>query len=223
MMRERPRLWLQWSTAPFPLFAWLSGIYFLFLLFSITFIDFYTPLNYRILVPVFVCVVFFSLPVWENALGTAQSRKLALVILGLVGLSTLWSFSQRSEEYYRQGNHYTSAAWVGSPTLSHARGISPDRHVYTNGPDPVRLFHRRYEGLFMLPAHMEVTSQKVNADFESDMEELHRKLREGRAVVVYFDAIERRSLPDETDLRSRFPDIPLQRFEDGFAIGRPFP
>ena len=70
---------------------------------------------------------------------------------------------------------------------------------------------------------LHVTSQKLNPDFERHMEELHRKLQEGRAVVVYFDAIERRSLPSATDLRSRFPDIPLQRFEDGFAMGRPFP
>ena len=222
-MRERPRFWLQWSAAPFPLFAWLSGAYLLFLLFSIAFVDFYTPLNYRILAPVFVCVVFFSLPVWENALRAVQTRRLALVILGLVGFSTLWSFAQRSEQYYRQGDHYTSAAWVDSPTLAHVQGLALDRHVYTNGPDPIRLFHRRYEGLFMLPAHMEVTSQKLNPDFERHMEELHRKLQEGRAVVVYFDAIERRSLPSATDLRSRFPDIPSQRLEDGFAIGHASP
>ncbi len=222
-MREHPRPWLRWRSAPFSLLAWLGGAYFVFLLFSITFIDFYTPLNYRILAPVFVCVVFFSLPVLEDASQRARTQKWVLVILVLVGFSYLVSFAQRSEEYFRQGNHYTSAAWIESPTLSWVQNFPLEDQVYTNGPDPIRLFHRRYNGLFMLPARVEVTSQQVNPEFSRDMEELHQKLRNGRAVVVYFDTIERRSLPSSNDLLSRFSDIPSRRFKDGLVIGRAAP
>ncbi|MED5261924.1 MAG: glycosyltransferase family 39 protein [Myxococcota bacterium] len=222
-MREHPRPWLRWRAAPFPLLAWLGGAYFVFLLFSITFIDFYTPLNYRILAPVFVCVVFFSLPVLENASQRTQTQKWVLALLVLVGFSYLVSFAQRSEEYFRQGNHYTSEAWIESPTLSWVQNFPLEGQVYTNGPDPIRLHHRRYNGLFMLPARVEVTSQQVNPEFSRDMEELHLKLRNGRAVVVYFDTIERRSLPSANDLLSRFSDIPSRRFEDGLVIGRAAP
>ena len=198
-------------------------MYFIFLLFSISFIDFYTPLNYRILAPVFLLVVFLSLPVWQLSLSAIRTRRLAIAILLVMGVSYLWAFSQRSEEYFQHGNHYTSEIWTKSPTLAYLDRVPLDRHVYTNGPDPIRLFHQRYRGLFMLPVRFEVTSQRVNPDFERDMEDLHEKLRDGQAVLVYFEAIERPSLPDTAELRARFLDIPIQRLEDGFALGQAGP
>ena len=223
LARMRPSLALRDLPAAFPLLAWLSATYILFLVFSVTFVDYHTQFNYRILAPVFPFVVFMSLPFWQWAFTTLSARRLATGILVLIGISYLWAFTMRSEDVFRNGHYYTSGAWLNSPTLVHLGSVPTQKRVYTNGPDPIRLWKGYRPAVVRLPTRVEVTSHTANTDFERQMQNLHEQLRAGEAVVIYFDAIYRPYLPNAAILKARFADIPVREFGDGFAMGRGTP
>jgi hypothetical protein len=174
----------------------------------------------RVAIPVYVfgMILVFSLVEWETAVG-----KRRLLFWGIVFSSfVLFSANVRPAAYWmsyrhREGEGFTSRAWVDSETVKFLKALPAETVVSSNAADACYLFTKRE--VLRLPAKYDPTRARNNRDFGGQMTALRDELNNNRAVVIYFDRVTWRSyLPARDELESyKLPVV--KRLTDGVVYG----
>src|SRR5579859_3742544 len=117
------------------------GLYLGFLLVTISFYDAATPLDGRILSPIFVALLILVLVQiqWHFGpqFGARRVRGPALALAALfIGLYAASSLPQVLQNY-QAGINYTSREWRQSAIIRRLRAVPSDTLVYSNGPDAI--------------------------------------------------------------------------------------
>ncbi|HEX8522956.1 MAG TPA: glycosyltransferase family 39 protein [Tepidisphaeraceae bacterium] len=175
---------------------------------SISFVDYHTPVDERLLLPVAIALI----PVMARAAQHLPSR-LALSIALIVTVVTARGVGH-ARTLHRDGIGYASPAWEQSELIQAIHQQPRDQVIYSNAADVVYLVARRQA--FPLPAKVIPTSTRPNPDFENQMIQMAQQLTQHGAKLFYFKRFEskRPYYPSETDLRAhRFTES--ARFKDG--------
>lgn len=197
-------------------FAIFGAAYVVFLLASISFVDAYTPLNHRILAPLFVATLVVVMrcadraaparPAWRRAAGLAA----ALFVVGYTSSAASWTLESRRDGVWPG---YGTRAWRESPTLAALRALPPERPLYSNAADAVRALTGRPAR--SLPRRWDPVSEQWEADFPSELRAFGRAIEHGHGLVVWFEGFGwRRYLVSRDDLAS-LPLRSLGRYPDG--------
>jgi hypothetical protein len=178
--------------------------YAIFLGLSLSFVDAFTPIDNRILSPVYLAGLVLTLCLLANsgvALRHRQILRLFLVVSLLVFSTTqLMQSLAWLRQSYNDGLGYASRIWKESPTIEHVKALNPCILIFTNGPDAVHLLTGRHA--LMIPRKANPGTGVVNSDYSNEIGEMKRVVKERKAVLVYFSAIAWRwYLPSETELR----------------------
>lgn len=199
------------------LFALLYGG---FLLISVSFIDANTPLDNRILSPLFISV--WILVVYTGARLFAENNARPLLRWSLIGLLLLVTFNWTRLSLptlltaRSQGIGLSSPSWQNSPTLTHLASLPENVLIYSNAPDAVYLLTGRPAA--RLPRRFELSSQQENADFVAQMGAIGSQMVAGEALIAFFTNQGRQSNPSREDLYTVLElEIRLQ-FEDGLIF-----
>ena len=195
--------------------------YIVFLLFSISFFDAATPLDFRILLPGLVPLTVAGLSLVWSLVRVLQQRLpaycfVALLILS-ISVNAIRGFSNLAE-VRKDGLGYASRAWKNSDIIAYLREASPDVTLYTNDRNSIDFYIGKVSA--WLPRKEEPTSLRPNVDFEEQLRKMSAECREGKALVVYFDTVYwRPHLPrrDEIETKGNLPI--LRRLEDGVVYG----
>jgi len=183
------------------------GLYGTFLLLSISLYDAATPLDGRLLSPVFVAglmLVVTHLHWWLGPrLGAWPWRVGAVALAGLYGGLYLGSSIPLIQSAHDRGLGYSDAAWQQSPTMQRLREQPPNALVYTNGPDAVYVLTGR--GVNLLPPKANIYTEESNGHYAAQMALLREQARQRPVLVVYFDTIFRGYLPGAEELRHLLP------------------
>jgi hypothetical protein len=172
---------------------------------SISLVDFYTPLDSRILSPLYPVALVLGLEVIRRLLPTARQslpwrRAMVTVLLLLAALQVV-----RGAELfvlsYRDGLGFARRTWKESPLLARIRALPPQTIIFSNAPDVITLLTGR--GASSLPSTFDPTTGKPNPRFVAQRQRLRADLKATRGVLVYFRRIHRPYVPSETHLRQK--------------------
>jgi hypothetical protein len=199
------------------LFIALTGMV---LALSISLIDFHTPLDTRVLSPVYAAWVVLagSVLAKTQAAGARIRIPVTLIAAALFAWGGVRSFAT-VQQAYRDGAGYAHRRWRESPTLGALRAIPQDKWIYTNAPGAVYLRCGRTI-VITVPSPYSASSRLPNPDFDAEMERMRDDLHSGRAILVYLDrpAASQWQALTEMQLRKRFGLHPVFRRTNDGAI-----
>lgn len=207
-----------------PCMVWLLAlfvpVYLAFLALTISFLDANTPLDDRILAPIYVAVLFLALTGLGAALLMAKRRQAVRVAilggLGVVMLVQLASAASWVHTHRQLGLGYSSPAWQQSETIAAVSTLPPEVVVFSNAPEVIDLVAQR-EALSLPRKHAAMRGE-MNAGYEDEVAAVQRALAKG-AVIVYFDALANRPVASPDELAERMALTRLSRLSDGMIFG----
>ncbi len=177
--------------------------YLLFLLFSISFLDAATPLDGRILSPIYVASLLLGMwllaelhPLMRRwrVMQVAVAGLLLLFLMVALGRSGRWVYTA-----YERGLGFSSAAWQQAEIITHIRALPQGTLIFSNSPDAVYLLTNRLAQ--PLPRKVEATTQMANEHYAADLAAMGDRLRLEDGVVVYFLQVgQRAAVPGPQEL-----------------------
>jgi hypothetical protein len=178
------------------------------LILSISLVDFHTPMDDRILSPIFFAAValIFSAPVRDKKI--ALSALAVAIIVCIQGVPLI-------RDRYEQGSGYSTRFWRQSPTIAAARNLPSDIWAYSNAADTLYLLTGRLLCI-PVPAKTVASSLEPNPKYEHDLEDMRDQIQNHGAVLVYFDRYEKRwYYPSAAELKKRLGLHRRAHFSDG--------
>ncbi len=203
--------------------------YFMFVLISVSFFDAKTPLDSRIMAPVYVSTILFLNSLIQNLLKVGRKRwishaLIALVILSIFvnGYRTFLLARDLSLGGELDIRGYANQAWRGSETIAFIRSLPDAFTIYSDRSEAILFFTEKNSK--DIPGKTSPHSLVANASFNQQLAAMVEEVRQGRAFIVYFDKAltsgARWWLPRETELAA-LPDVHLvSHFSDGNVYGR---
>ena len=211
-----------WKTAD-PLLGILVLIpccYIPFLAFSISFIDAYTPLDHRILSPLFFPFILLLLAavVRQKLVTDKDFIKPGIAILMLVMLLlAVPKLNAELGRYIRQGEGYAHKSWQYSPSLAFVQRLALERRIYTNSPEALLVHLGRDEK--GLPALVNPSTSLLNEQFEQQIMDAKAELLRTNGVVILFAQLAWRSyLPSAQLLISEYGFELVMTTADGVIL-----
>ena len=195
----------------------LFGVYLLTLVISISFFDAHTPLDNRILSPLFPLGVITLFALIFNAIDNFRMPRLYLLLVML--LAGLLAYQMKiTLPYFRyaheNGRWYTGKQWQTSNIMKIVKSLPDNIFLYSNGDDAIELLTRKKA--FRIPAVEAPGTVRKNRDFDADLQEMAEKLKSANGVLVYFNLIKWRwYLPTSEYLNENLPLQIIYQGSDG--------
>ncbi len=163
------------------------GTYVAFLLVSISFLDATTPLDDRILFPVFGVVVVAMVVIAWRVAHRARRRAIWLAFLACAAVSIVVrapSALSGIGDVRRDGVGYMSDGWKQSDMLAQVRRLPADLVVYSNAQDAIEFLTGR--AAEWLPDDELWESAQPNPEYAKQRDGMCGQVMNGKAVVAYF-------------------------------------
>ena len=192
---------------------------------SISLFDHHTPVDRRILSPVYATWVIIAGCLLANANRRRTAVRTTVWTIALV--LAVWSIgrgARLAHEQFRDGSGFAHRHWRESQTLAALRANVPhEQWVYTNAPGAMYLLTGR-PFIIALPSKFSASSMRANPKYDGQLRRMRDDVESGRAVVVYLHRYARgrqRYNPTEQEVTA-LGFVPLARGNDG-AIYRAAP
>ncbi|GIV76497.1 MAG: hypothetical protein KatS3mg050_0891 [Litorilinea sp.] len=199
------------------------GIYVLFLVFSISLVDYNTPLDGRILAPAWAAA--FLLLVRGGFLLTDRGPRpaLARVAVATLGALVVGLFSVQAwatvQAAHADGLGFASRRWHESPVVAAVASLPTTTPVFSNVPDGLYLWTGRRT--LSLPRPVRATSRQANERYSAEMAMVRHTLEAQGGVVVYFRDLARNATLDEDSLHTELGLHVIFNGPDGVIYGAP--
>jgi hypothetical protein len=176
-------------------------VYGFFLLLSISFFDANTPLDGRILSPLYFASVMILVVLFSRFVEASQARFWRVALLGCSAILVI-GYGQAAlswlQSAHQQGIGFSAMAWQQSPVMAEIRDLPAEMQVYTNSPEAV-YFNGHHRSL-RLPRSFETVSQQANPNYAAEIAAVQQQLATGQALVVFFTRLGRQVNPSEAEL-----------------------
>jgi hypothetical protein len=198
-----------------------SVLYITFLFVSLAFFDAATPVDHRLLLPVFLALIVACTSVVKT-LSEAYLKKwawygYAFFVFFSVSVNAKPAIS-RALTIHHEGSNYTARRWRQSVALAVLARIPEAQKIYSNGPDVIRLYTQKEAS--MLPAKVFPATRRKNENYQARMSQMIRECTNGNALIVYFNNINGRwYLPSKEEIEAQFEIQPARTMVDGVIYG----
>jgi hypothetical protein len=179
--------------------------YAVFLWLAISLVDYYTPLDERILSPVFpVCLAMLAILARQSLKrfrGLAFPLAAMLIWLLAFGGQVSWQHWHRSRV---EGVSFSSRYFREMPALAWLRGLPMHARILSNGPEILEIYLKRDARL--LPRKLDPGSRIFKPDYPQSL----ANALSGADTVVYFGSMAQRSYlasPGEIDSAPEFRKV----------------
>ena len=195
--------------------------YLLFLIISISFLDASTPVDMRLLSPIFLTL---TVGVFSAIWTVSQTPKKPMVwwcFLLFVALSIAIKTPdaiRSASDIQKNGLEYTSRQWRDSESIAFAMLLAQDVRIYSNGPDILGFMTEKK--CQDIPEKTSSGTMRANPHYNEEIEAMYKDIKEKRALLIYFNLINWRwNLPSQEELESTRQLPVLQRLTDGTVYG----
>jgi len=192
------------------------------LLITVSFFDALTPLDARLLLPVFVCLIVVAVSL---AWSVSQALKKPLVWWSFLVFVVLCSSINAghtvalASNVHMNGMGYTSRNWQDSPTIAWVKSVRAAVTLYSNGADVMHFQIAR--DVMMIPNYLDPMTGRPNPAYHEQWQRLCNECAAGKALIVYLDHIRREYLPTPEHLTSTCNLSVVHRADDGTVYGQP--
>lgn len=198
-----------------------TPLYLMFLFLSISFLDANTPLDDRILSPIYVALVILVIYLVQENIERFRPPLLVKIFLSLIGVfflaANLYQSSDVLRQSYLEGLGFMSRQWRGSVVLQQARRLPETTPVFSNVPEAVLLYTNLTAN--RLPRKYEPANRQTNIHYPSEMSELRRQMEKSSAMIIYFTWVNINTLPELQELETEFGLKIFYQAEDGVILG----
>ena len=177
--------------------AWIVG-YLLFLAASISLIDAQTPVDTRILSPLWPFALAAWVLLWRgiSRAGTRTRRAAVAACAAAAAAAILITGWQTAVQAGVTGYGYNNDRYRLSGLREIAAELPPGVVLYSNDPQAVAILTGR--ACRDLPAQFNPTSLVARASFADEVSRMREAIVSGEARLLWFSWIKRRYLPDES-------------------------
>jgi hypothetical protein len=194
------------QTVKIPIFILIISsfifIYPTFLLISISIFDANTPLDDRILSPLFVSLIIVILYLINNLYDLHRENKIVINVLIITSIVVfIFNFYNGiSWLIHTNGNGlgFSSKDWHDSELISQIQGLPPDSVLYSNAPHAVYILTGK--SVRALPNERFDTTQNVNQNYLIEMKDVLTQIQNHSSFVIYFSVIGRDSELEEDNI-----------------------
>ncbi|MGD2027617.1 MAG: hypothetical protein PVI99_07360 [Anaerolineales bacterium] len=208
---------MQISTTSF----FLLLTYLIFLFVSISLFNAHTPIDTRLLSPVFIFLIISASGIASNLSKITDKNLVWLSWVFVIGLTILINFYPtitKAIEIKRIGLGYTSRNWRDSDSISYVRQLEEDKKIYTNGADAIKFLSGKLS--FSIPRTLYPGTMEENEQFDHEMKTMCTEIKQGEAILILFDSIAWRwYFPNQEKIEATCKVPILQRFSDGTVYG----
>ncbi len=167
-----------------------SAVYVMSLFLSISFFDAHTPVNKRLLLPVYLALIVVVTS-YVRAFSQAWPQKEAwhgyvVLVFFSVSINAVPALST-AVDLHANGTGYTARYWRDSATLGYLSHVPETMTVYSNGRDTIHFLTGKETNA--IPRKVFPCTGKENASYPAQMRQMIAECREGKALIVYFDRI----------------------------------
>jgi hypothetical protein len=206
--------------APYPPILWVFllfvPVYLATVILNNAVLRVYTPMEPRILSPLFPPLVVLTLCTVRAGLRQASGARLmrpllsglAVVFLGL----SLFEAGRYVERGYLDGLGFNNRLWRESATVGQLAALPAAATLYSNAPEAIYLYAERLAE--KLPRAVEVGTLLPNPNFAAASEKMRHEIETQGAMVVLFDLAGRHSAADDR-LIERLGVRPVVETRDG--------
>lgn len=195
-------------------------IYIPFLLVSISLFDAHTPLDVRILFPVYLFFILGLVVLSHRVYHTKSIRIVSYVMFFVLFLLAYAQFGiQKQYLSYASTNGigFASKKWAQSDMLQWVKTLPKGTIIYTNGPDAIKIIANRSSK--MVPRLVSPGDRTNNKNIQSDINDMVSKISDNKGVIIYFNGITWRwYLPTIKQLSQALPLKLKYRGKDGIAV-----
>ena len=92
------------------------------------------------------------------------------------------------------------------------------RKIYSN--DRLSLWFLLGKEAILIPGKFSPATLLANHNFEDDLDQMFKECRDGGAIIIYFNKIQRSFLPTIEEIESREKLPILRKFEEGVVFGK---
>ena len=190
--------------------------YIAFVLLMITFVDAQTPLDSRILSPVFAFLIVFSGCAFAYVLQTLSNRSVRVIVACVIAWFG-FSFGSSAAEAVKvasvSGLDLNAVKWRTSAAVGYLKALPPNVVVYSNWHRAV--YHVAHARVLTLPRKRDPWSWKINPAYSSELTSLCRAVRAG-SVIAYFENKQLPYLPSRSELHTAIPLV--EAVTDSLAV-----
>ena len=197
-------------------------VYPLLLLASICYLDAATPLNGRILSPLWVAMLVLALCAVRARIVAGRSRMPA-ILAALVALVFSFGYAHDMAQWAREraalgGAGFGSLAWRRSETVRRVAELPASSRIYSNARDAILVLTGR--STRWLPAPLDAETRQPRPGYTAELAAIRAALRAEEALLVWFDGVFWRwYLPSGVDLSQNLPIRRAAKLPDGEIWG----
>jgi len=194
--------------------------YIIFLYISISSFDGSTPVNIRILSPIFVLLIpgIFT-TIWTVSANIKKPIlwSLFLVIVIITLILNMPSAITEATDIKENGLGYTSQQWNNSETLDYIKSLPEGIKIYSNGAEVINYLTDGQS--ILIPRKNNAMTMENNSLYDKQVDAMCKEINNKTAFLVYFDHIIRGNLPNQQEIELRCKLPILKDFGDGEVMG----
>ena len=178
-----------------------SAIYVLFLLFSISFYDAYTPLDDRLLFPVYIFLtisIFTTVYEYSHTIGARNAWLVLLVCAFFIVRINLPTVIETARGFHTTGLGYNKSSWDYSLTLKKLMSYPANTRVFSNGYTVIRF--KTGNQTESLPAKFSPVNDEPNPYYQEELTAMCAEIDQGKALFVYLNEVTRNYLPSKAEV-----------------------
>ncbi len=186
--------------------------YLVFLFLSISFMDYYTLPDDRILSVLYPLLVV-AMVSYLSSFPLVRVLPFLLVLLAL----NLYGDTVLRREKSAPYTGYNGPYYRNLQVIDYVRrNLPPDAIIYSNGPDLLWYYTRRPAS--MLPRVILPVERRLNPRFREEMQEMVRRLTSGKGYIVILAPVRRGYLPQVKDIMRDVPVKDVIKLRDGLIL-----
>jgi hypothetical protein len=137
-----------------------------------------------ILISIFIIFLFFLKRFLDFFSKKENIKSIIYIFCGFLLVASFYNSNAIS--LYNVGQWYSNSSWIQSETISELEKIQkPQDLIYTNEPAAIYLFTGRSSE--MLPAKYNMRTDRVNSDYQNDLDTILKEIKEKNGILVFFD------------------------------------
>jgi 4-amino-4-deoxy-L-arabinose transferase-like glycosyltransferase len=213
------RIWN--SSEPGGMFARIALVFILLhmalLAWTMIALDILTHPSPRQMLPVYIALVPLGAVLVSYAISRRpRIRPVLAAVAALMLLANGGSVIAQARRLRASGEGFDNADWKAG-VISLVNRIAPAHPIYSNAPDAIYFLTGRPAR--ELPAPIHHWTGLPRPEYPAEMRSLERATRDSSAVVIYFDTMERKHMPEITDV-ARELGIAPRVYSPGLTVVR---